>query len=94
MQIHSYSKFFEYFNRTSKSRSFPYSASDQLKWSRADLLPRSSDTNDDGFTPSFVTSLQRSSHGVYVTNTLESVIQTTICHLYQNLTRGVKELKN
>lgn len=44
--------------RTSESSSFPCAATNQLEWSRADLLAGGSDADDDGHAPAFVTGFQ------------------------------------
>merc|ERR1719494_1493637 len=58
---------------TSKSRSFPNSAGHQLEGSGTDLLASCSDTNDNRFSPTFVTGFQSRSHSVDVTNTFECI---------------------
>ena len=49
--------------------------------SRADLLPSSSNTNDDALAPALMTRFQRRAHDVDIARAVESVIAPTVRHI-------------
>jgi len=73
---------------TSKGRSLPDTSGHKLERSRGDLLAGRSDSDDDTLSPSLVTGLQSSSHGVDVSNGLKGVIKTTISQVHEDLLDG------
>ena len=66
---------------TTESTSSPHSAGNKLEWSGRDLLASSSNTDDDGLTPTLVAGLEGSTHNTDVTSAVEGVVATTVGHL-------------
>ncbi|GAO47486.1 hypothetical protein G7K_1692-t1 [Saitoella complicata NRRL Y-17804] len=74
---------------TTESRSPPDTSSNELEWAGRDLLSSSSDTDNDGLSPSLVASLQSAPHNVDVTSAVEGVVTSTISHLDQFVNDGL-----
>jgi hypothetical protein len=66
---------------TTKGRSSPNTAGNELERSRLDLLTCCSNTDDDTLTPSLMTSLQCSSHDTNITSAVESIIAPAVSHV-------------
>jgi hypothetical protein len=63
---------------TTKGRSSPYTASDELEWSGLNLLSCGGDTDDDTLTPTLMAGFESSSHDANVTSTIEGIVTTTV----------------
>lgn len=63
---------------TTKCSTFPYTSSNQLEWSSANLLTRSCHANNNRLAPALMTALQCCAHYFHVTNALKAVVNATV----------------
>ena len=67
----------------------PLTTGDELEWSRADLLTRGRDTDDDTLSPTLMARFERGAHDVHIAGAVEGVIAAAVGHLDQFLLDGL-----
>ena len=67
----------------------PHSAGNQLKRTSRDFLPCARNTDYDRFAPAFVTTFERGAHQVGVADTLEGIVDSTVCKFDDDVLNGV-----
>ena len=70
---------------TSKSSSLPDSARHKLEWTGADFVSRCGNTDNAGYSPSTVGTLQCRSHDIDISSTVETVVHTPLGHGTSNV---------
>lgn len=63
---------------SSERGSFPRASRDKLEWARGDFLTGSGDSNNARYSPSFVSGFKSLAHGMHISDTLKSVIESSI----------------
>src|ERR1051325_9579189 len=67
--------------RATESGTLPDAPGHQLKWARADLLPRYGDADNDADAPAAVAAFQCLAHRVHIADAFEAVIGAPLCQI-------------
>ena len=70
---------------SAKRGTFPYAPGDQLERTGGNLLSGPCDTNDNGLPPPTVSTFQRCTHDVNVTDTFKGMVNTPLVDIQQNI---------
>lgn len=70
---------------SAESRTFPYAPGNELEWTGGYLLPGAGHADDNGLAPATVSTFQRRTHNVDVTDTFKSVVNAPFVDFKQHI---------